>query len=307
MMSTKVEQLLRTGAANMANSLGQGANRSASTLPAYSGPDRFTGRTKGNAGEMLIENIIPDPDQPRSEFSAVEMQQLVESLKTHGQLQPIRVRWCSSRAKWIIIAGERRYRAAQAAGFTKLACVFVEDEMSADTLLEEQLIENAIRLDLKPIEQARAFRRLMDMKDWTGKQVAERLHLHPTSVTRALQLLDLPETVQTHIDEGRLATSVGVNLTKITDEEEQSQVAELIVAKQLSRSEAAEVVKIRKGTAEKGRREKKDSAKNKNLTFRTKDRVTVTLNFKKVPSDDDVRRALEEVLGIVGKREKEAA
>ena len=302
MMSTKVQQLLRSGGANMANSLGQGATRPA-TIPitTATGADRYAGRTKGNAGEMAIANIIPDPDQPRTEFDDTELQQLVESLKTHGQLQPIRVRWSQAHGKWIVIAGERRYRAAQRAGLGKLACVFVETEVSADVLLEEQLIENAIRSDLKPIEQARAYRRLMDMKSWTGKQIAERLQLHPTTVTRALQLLELPEQVQTHIDEGKLAPSVGVELAKIENTQTQLEIAEQIVTEGLSRTEATAAVKIRKAPTAQGKAttKKPATARSKTITFKTKDRCTVTLTFKKPPTDDDIRQALGEILDQV--------
>lgn len=302
-MSNKVEQLLKAGSANMANSLGHGVARpSLSAVP--NGPDKYAGRTKGAGGEMLLTNIMPDPDQPRTEFDEAELEQLAASLKTHGQLQPIRVRWSSGHGKWIVIAGERRYRAAIRAGLTKLACVFVEqDDIPADVLLEEQLIENAIRSDLKPVEQAKAYRRLMDMKGWTGKQVAERLQLHPTSVTRALQLLDLPEPVQTKIEEGKIAPSVGTEIAKMGSAEEQLQVAEEIVAKNLNRAEAVSAVTAKRATARKGRggqvkgKKPKDTpAKVKAFTFRTAERCTVTLAFKKAASNEDVRRALVEII-----------
>jgi len=298
-MSSKVEQLLKAGGANMANSLGQGAKPATVPMTAAVGSDRYHGRTKGNTGEMAIANIIPDPDQPRTEFDDAELQQLAESLKTHGQLQPIRVRWSQPHGKWVVIAGERRYRAAQRAGLVKLACVFVEVELTPDALLEEQLIENAIRSDLKPIEQARAFRRLMIMKDWNGKQIAERLQLHPTSVTRALQLLDLPAQVQAHIDDGTLAPSVGVQLSKVESVEEQVEIADRIVAEKLTRTEAHAAVKIRKTSAGKGSGAAKKLTpppREKTVTFKTKSRCTVTLAFKKAPNDDDIRQALEEML-----------
>lgn len=301
-MSSKVEQLLKAGGANMANSLGQGAPAPArpalAAVPA--GADRYAGRTKGSGGEMLLTNIIPDPDQPRTEFDEAELQQLADSLKSHGQLQPIRVRWSQPHGKWVVIAGERRYRAAQRAGLTKLACLFVEqDGVPADVLLEEQLIENAIRSDLKPIEQARAFRRLMDMKGFTGKQVAERLQLHPTSVTRALQLLDLPESVQAQIEDGAIAASVGTELAKVATAEGQVEVAERIVAEGLNRAEAVAAVAAKrtaKGRGAKGKTKPPAATRPKTFSFKTAGRCTVTLAFKKAATDDEVRQALLEVL-----------
>lgn len=311
-MSNKVEQLLKTGGANMANSLGQPQGDSKPALAVVSsGPDRYAGRTKGNAGEMALTSIIPDPNQPRTEFDPVELQQLAESLKSHGQLQPIRVRWSQAHGKWIVIAGERRLRAAHIAGLQKLACVFVETEVTADILLEEQLIENAIRSDLKPIEQARAYRRLIEMKGWTGKHVAERLQIHPTSVTRALQLLDLPLAVQNYIDGGKIAPSVGVELSKIESPEEQAEVAEHIVTKRMTRAEATVTVKTKKGTATKragkGTSKKIPVPKSKTRTFKTENRCTVILEFKKAPSDDDIRRALVEIIDSLDHQEQDAA
>ena len=311
-MSTKVEQLLRAGGANMANSLGQGGAKPAPALAVVpAGVDRYAGRTKGSGGEMAVANIIPDPDQPRTEFDEAELHQLAESLKTHGQLQPIRVRWSQAHGKWVVIAGERRYRAALRAGLAKLACVFVEGEVPADVLLEEQLVENAVRSDLKPVEQARAYRRLMDMKGWTGKQVAERLQLHPTSVTRALQLLDLPEPVQARIDDGTIAPSVGVELSKMDAPADQVAAAERVVSGELTRAEVVEVVKARKAatarTGGKGKATPKTApAKSKTLTFRTADRCTVTLSFKKAASSEDVRRALLEVVERLDRHEQVA-
>ncbi len=246
-MTPKVEQLLKAGAANMANSLGQMASNAPrptilpATMPA--GPDRYAGRTKGQGGEMLLANLVPDPDQPRKEFDPVELSQLAESLKTHGQLQPIRVRWSAEIGKWIIVAGERRYRAAHEAGLTKLACVFVENEqLTSDVLLEEQLVENAIRADLKPIEQAKAYRRLMDLKGYNGREVAERLHLHPTTVTRALQLLELPEPVRAKVEDGSIAPSIGAEIAKLSSTADQVTVAEEITAGKLSRAKAVVAV-----------------------------------------------------------------
>ena len=314
-MSSKVEQLLKAGGANMANSLGQGATPAARpTLAAVpAGGDRYNGRTKGSGGEMLLANIVPDPDQPRTEFDPDELRQLADSLKTHGQLQPIRVRWSQPHGKWVVIAGERRYRAAHLAGLAKLACVFVEqDEMPADVLLEEQLIENAIRSDLKPVEQARAFRRLMDMKGYTGKQVAERLQLHPTTVTRALQLLELPEQIQARVEEGIISPSVGVELAKVESADDQEQLAEKIVADKLTRTEAVAAVAAKRASAKKSRGAKAKPkppagpAREKKFTYKTGDNCTVTLAFRKASTSSEVRNALLEILDRLGPAEQAA-
>jgi ParB family chromosome partitioning protein len=295
----KVNELLKSGAANIASSLGIGAPP-LGVFPADrpAGPDRYAGRTRGNTGEMAIENIVPDPDQPRKEFDPEELESLAESLKAHGQLQPVRVRWHGDYGKWVVVAGERRYRAALRAGLAKLACVFVEDEnVSAALVLEEQLVENCLRCDLKPIEQAQAFRRLMDLTGMTGKDVAQRLKIHPTTVTRTLQLLDLPPQVQEKIETGAIAPSVGIELSKLPDEREQIEVADRIVTEKLTRSEATKAVgDKRKKSAPKTDKVKARTEKVKEFTHRTDERASVTVSLKKAGTMEDVRRALEETL-----------
>lgn len=298
----KVDELLKNGATNMASSLGVGATSGGQAIaPAKpAGPDKYAGRTRGNVGELAIAMIIPDQDQPRKEFDEEDLARLAESLKTHGQLQPVRVRWSASHAKWVLVAGERRYRAAVRAGLAKLAAVFVEEEnVPAAIVLEEQLIENCMRSDLKPIEQAQAFRRLMDMTGWTGKDVADRLKLHRTWVTRILQLLELPAPVQEKIEAGDIAPTIGVELAKIDDHEKQMEVAEKIVTEQLTRAEVVEAVQEAKKRKERssGKSKDKGPTRMKEFAFKTKDRsATVTVALKKAGTAVEARLALLEVL-----------
>jgi ParB family chromosome partitioning protein len=293
----KVEELLRNGAAHMASSLGVGAAPPPAPPAAKPQADKYAGRTRGNTGEMAIDNIIPDPDQPRKTFDDDDLERLAQSIRTHGQLQPIRVRWSGEHGKWLTIAGERRLRAAQRAGLAKVACVFVEDEtVSEAAVLEEQIIENLLRSDLKPIEQALAFRRLMDLTGWTGKEVAERLHLHRTSVTRMLQLLELPQSVQERIDRGEIPASVGVELTKLDDQAEQLEVAEKVVTEMLTRDEVAQTVQAAKRKSPKPAPKSKRPAKEKSFTFKSQDRSTVTVILKKAGTLEDARRVLLEIV-----------
>src|SRR4051812_45128101 len=127
--------------------------------PAHGVPARYDGVTRPkDALTIPVAKLLPDPDQPRSEFDEEELARLAESLRTRGQLQPIRVRFDAPRSAWVIISGERRWRAAMIAGLASLACVEVKGEPNADAILEDQLVENCLRSDLKPIEEARAFK-----------------------------------------------------------------------------------------------------------------------------------------------------
>ena len=242
-MTSKTELLLKEVGANVAESLGLRTAAPAAPIPAVTDSKKYDGRTsRRDAGEMLLTNIIADPSQPRKEFDPDSITRLAQSFKDHGQLQAIRVRWSDDYGKWIILAGERRYRAAVQAGLTSIRCIFVESDLSESDILEEQLIENCLREDLKPIEQAHAFETLMRVKNWSGKELAERLHLHPSSVTHALALLELPGDIQEKVTEGKLAPTVAYEVTKIADPGAQREVIEEVIAGKLSRREARDAV-----------------------------------------------------------------
>lgn len=190
-----------------------------------------------------LDRIMPDPDQPRKEFEPEALDRLAESLKTRGQLQPIQVRWDASADRYVIIMGERRWRAAQMAGIPSLACVVREGGMSDGEKLSIQLIENCLREDLSPIDQARAFRELMSLEGWTQEQLAERLAVNAASIGRALSLLRLPQVVQCQVEQGGLSQSHAIELAKLDDPAEQIRLASEIAEQGLTRDDVARQVK----------------------------------------------------------------
>jgi ParB family transcriptional regulator, chromosome partitioning protein len=245
---SKREDLLRAGGGNILSSMGAGGARE---LPpgmdpstALRRPAHLEGLSKEKAGARIaIDRIVRDEAQPREEFDEEALARLAESLRTRGQLQPIRVRWDEGRGAYVILVGERRWRAARLAGLAELSCIVVDGEMPADERLMIQLVENALREDLRPIEQARAYRALMEARGWSGNQLAKELHIAQSSVVRALSLLDLPEPVQARVEQGSLAATVAHELTKLNDPAVQAELAATIVDQQLTRSEVEEVVK----------------------------------------------------------------
>jgi ParB family transcriptional regulator, chromosome partitioning protein len=241
---SKAAELQRRFGQNLSESLGVRTNAAAeapSRSPGRSlretSPD--DGRTRAReAGFMEIERIVPDPDQPRKEFDPDSVDRLAASLLKHGQLMPIRVRWNAKLGKWVVISGERRYRAALQAGLETICCLFNDGEPTPSEILQEQLIENCLREDLKPIEQARAYRQLMEMHGWTAKQLSEELHISKSEVSKALALLTLPEDLQERVDEGAIQASAAYEVARIKDESAQREVARRIVAERLTRDEA---------------------------------------------------------------------
>ncbi len=181
-------------------------------------------------GRIEVSRLQPDPSQPRLHFDAEAIERLAASLKSAGQLAPIRARWSNSHKKWLIVAGERRWRAAQHAGLDTVDCFFYQAPLDEGEILRLQLVENLLRENLKPIEEARGFRRLMQQQGYTGKQVAEELSVPESKVSRSLALLRLPEDIQQQVDEGKLAPRVAYELTKVASQGNQQKLAALAVS-----------------------------------------------------------------------------
>src|SRR6201997_2368055 len=163
--------------------------------------------------EIDIDLIEPSPYQPRTRFREESLQELARSIKASGIIQPLVVRSIGSRFQ--LIAGERRWRAAQRAGLTKVSVIIreVPDELA----LEMTLVENIQREDLNAIEAARAFERLMDEFQLTQENVAERTGKDRATVANAIRLLKLEPTIQDWIEEGKLTAGHGRALLAVID------------------------------------------------------------------------------------------
>jgi ParB family chromosome partitioning protein len=197
---------------------------------------------------IRLDRIIADPNQPRVEFDADALARLAESLKTRGQLQPIRVRWDDASDRYVVVVGERRWRAAQLAGFETLACVIMTGGATAEDILEDQLVENCLREDLRPIEQARAFKSLLTNRGLSQRELAERLQVGQATISRTLALLELPEAIRQSVDAGEIGPDAGYLLSKVADPAEQAELAKGAARGGLKRDEIkAKTSKPRKG------------------------------------------------------------
>jgi ParB family chromosome partitioning protein len=262
------------------------------------GADPFDGRKQlREACTVRLDRIIPDPDQPRKEFDPEALSRLAESLKARGQLQPIRVRWDQGKGIYVVVVGERRWRAAQLAGMETVSCVVVGGEPTSAEVLEDQLVENALREDLKPVEQARAFRTLMDGLGLTQQQLAAKLQISQTTVSQSLSLLELAEAVQARVESGDLAPSAAYQIAKVADPDVQRELAERVMNEGLNRSEA--VAAVRRATGKPSKGKSRGASKAKKITTRTFKAAAgprVTVEFKRGLEDPLVVAALEDVL-----------
>ncbi len=146
-----------------------------------------------STGEVALDRIHPNPRQPRSEFSAPELEQLATTIRTHGVIQPLLVA-AQPDGDYQLIAGERRWRAARLAGLTSVPITV--REVSDQELLELAIVENVQRQDLNPLEEADAYRRLIEDFHLTQRQVGERVGRSRATIANTLRLLELPEDLR---------------------------------------------------------------------------------------------------------------
>lgn len=314
-MSKASEALQRRFGSNLSESLGvrnsppvlpgqaplpRPTNSPPGGFPRESGPD--DGRTRArDAGHMELSRIVPDPDQPRKEFDEDAIERLAASLLKHGQLMPIRVRWNPTLAKWVVISGERRFRAATRAGLKTVACIFAEDGLTTSEILQEQIIENLLRADLKPIEQARAYRQLMDLHSWTAKELAGELQVSQGAVSKSLSLLTLTAEIQAQVNDGLIPAASAYEVAKVVDPGAQRDVAQRIVAEKLTRDAVTEVVRdvTAKPAQVRAPRAKPPTAAALSRTIRTsRGKVTITLDDA-FQAENDLLQVLEEAIALV--------
>lgn len=247
----KRDRLLRDLGPNMAESIAGCPGQPGGVAPGNT-DRRYEGRTRDAAGfRLALDRVGPDPGQPRKTFDADELTSLAASLRTFGQLQPCVVRWAGE--AYVIVAGERRYRAARLAGLAELRCVEWEPtagEADPEAQRKEvQIVENVMRADLPPLEKAEGYRDLMARRGWSGRELAARLSIDPASVARALALLGLDPATRSLVAAGAIPPATGYELAKVPDEGERQKLAERAAAEKLPRATVAELAAVARGNA----------------------------------------------------------
>ncbi|MBQ7107497.1 MAG: ParB/RepB/Spo0J family partition protein [Clostridia bacterium] len=164
--------------------------------------------------ELRLSEIEPNKDQPRIHFDEQALQELAESISTHGLLQPIVVRPMIG-GTYQIVAGERRWRASRIAGLTTVPVII--KSLDDKETMELALIENLQRMDLNPVEEAKGYSRLLKEFELTQEQVAERVGKSRSAVTNALRLLNLPDDMLNALSEGRISAGHARALLSFND------------------------------------------------------------------------------------------
>ena len=196
------------------------------------------------AEELLdidIDLIDPNPEQPRTNFNSARMQELASSIRANGVVQPILLRRLPDGGRYQLIAGERRWRAAQLAGLQRIQAVI--RPVPDSKLLEFALIENIQRQELNPIEEAQAYQRLITTLGATQDQLAEQVGKDRSSIANYLRLLRLPATVQKMIEDELLSMGQARALAGLESPELQTRLAEEIIKRKFSVRQTEAAVK----------------------------------------------------------------
>jgi ParB family chromosome partitioning protein len=228
---------------------------------------------KPNDFEYLpLQRIEPRPEQPRSVFEQEKIDELAASIREHGVLQPLSVRSAGD-GYYQIIAGERRWRAARAAGLAEVPVrIITADDRKATELA---LVENLQREDLSPVEEARGYKTLMDESGMTQEEVAQRLGKSRPAIANALRLLALPDELLVLVGSGKLSAGSARTLLPLKNHEQMISAARTVIDNDLSVRDVESLVK-------KLSREKPERSRD---------------NIKGVDYLVDVRKALETALG----------
>ena len=201
---------------------------------------------------MKISMIEPNREQPRKKFDEDALQELSESIKQYGILQPLLV--SDKKDYYEIVAGERRWRAAKMAGLKEVPVVV--KEFSTQEIVEISLIENIQREDLNPVEEAMAYKRLIDEFHLKQDEIAERVSKSRTAVTNSMRLLKLNSKVQQMVIDDMISTGHARALLALEDEEQQYTIANKIFDEKLSVRETEKLIKILKNPKKTAKKEK---------------------------------------------------
>lgn len=245
--------------------------------------------------ELPIEEIRPNPYQPRKEFDKKALEELSESIKTHGIFTPLLVR--KSVSGYDLITGERRLRAAKMAGLKTVPVIQVE--FTEEQMMEIAILENVQREDLNPIEEAAAYESLIQKLGYTQEKLAERVGKSREYCANIMRLLKLPEDVQSMVVNKELTMSHVRPLLSLNDEEEIYEAAEKIKKNKMSVREVEAYVRDVNGGGQKKQQKKEKDPMIRDLEIQLSEKLGTQVVFSKKSftisyhDTDDLNRILE--------------
>jgi ParB family chromosome partitioning protein len=238
--------------------------------------------------DIPVNHIRPNPHQPRSEFKEEALEQLASSIKKHGLIQPITVRYLGQK-RFELISGERRLRASKLAGIAEIPAYI--REVNDDDMIAFALIENIQREELNPLEISLGYQRLIDECNYTQSEVAERVGKNRTTVTNMLRLLQLPDFIQAALRDERISTGHARSLINVKSEDDQKKILSEIEKKSLSVRQTEELVKsyAKKSEQKKKLPENKENPFLNDLTKQLRNKLSTKVNIKQKAKGGEIR------------------
>jgi ParB family chromosome partitioning protein len=189
--------------------------------------------------EIPLEKLAPNPQQPRKDFSEEKLAEMANTIKAYGVIQPVLVH--KEKEQYILVAGERRYKAAQMAGLKTIPAIV--KEYSPKELIEIALVENLQREDLNPIEEASAYKRLLEEFNFSQEELARKIGRSRSSIANAMRLLTLDEETKKYLSDGKLTPGQVRPLLSISNPEQRRYLAMKILNNKLTARQVENMVK----------------------------------------------------------------
>ncbi len=208
-------------------------------IPPSPTPRPVSSEVQAGAIEIPVDQIVPNPHQPRQSIDEVSLQELADSISEHGLIQPLIVTRVGT--GYQLIAGERRWRASRLAGLSVVPAIIKES--SPQQMLELALVENIQRADLNPLEEAEAYAQLMQEFNLTQEAVAERVGKSRTAVANTVRLLNLPQEIKNNLAAGKISEGHARALLSLKSQEEQLQALHAILSRGLNVRQTEALVK----------------------------------------------------------------
>jgi ParB family chromosome partitioning protein len=194
-------------------------------------PEISEGKTKEKVEKVRLTEIVPNPFQPRKTFNIDKMEDLVSSIREKGVIQPVLVR--RNQGKYEIIAGERRFRAAQQLQYEEIPAI-VKENIDDAASLEISIIENIQRDELNPIEEANAYKELIGKFEYTLEKVGQMVGKGKTTISNSLRLLSLSDEIKNYLEQGEITTGHAKVLLSIQNERKRERITKTIMEHSLS-------------------------------------------------------------------------
>ena len=245
-------------------------------------PKDETAGVKDNINEIPVEKIKPNPLQPRNEFKIEKLEELADTIRTYGVIQPIIVQ--KRKDDFILVAGERRFRAAKIAGLETIPALI--KDYDKNQLMEITLVENLQREDLNPIEEAAAYKRLVEEFSLSQEEIGRKLGKSRSAIANALRLLSLCDEVKNYLVQGELSAGQARPLLALENDEEQINYAVKIIKNNMSARQVEDLIKEYKK-----KNKKQINDEDKGLQIKEKEKEKKLKEFFIKDLEDSLRKA----------------